>query len=331
MHHVIIGFGAAGRSALFQIRKFDPDSKITVVTDEADPFYLRPFLGQYLIDEDLPEAQSLGEDDARHLQGVDYRLGMRVMRVSPKENRVDLSDGSSLEYNYLLVAAGTRFWTQEFGLEAHLYTLKTKADALRLLREARKAESVLVYGGGYQALEIARIFHFKRKQVRWVAPPGFFWPRQLPYITAAEVKEKMAGLGLDLRVNRQITHAVDLDGKCYRVFQDDGESFDAGVIVVAPHEVPRIDFLVGSGVHLDNGVLVNEELRTNVPNVFAAGDCAQVWDLNSGQSVTNFGWKSASRQGLVAGENMAGHDSVIIPTKDEYVLDLMGKKLLERW
>jgi NADPH-dependent 2,4-dienoyl-CoA reductase/sulfur reductase-like enzyme len=332
MNHVIIGLGAAGRAALTQIHKFEPSSKITVISEEADPFYSRPYIGQMLIDPEVGKADKSVEDNLRHVKDVEFRLSTRATRVDAKGNAVELSDGTKINYNFLLIASGTRFWPQEFGLEGvHTFMLKTRADALRLKRESKDAKAVLVYGGGYQALELSRTFHGLGKKVRWIAPPGFFWPRQLPYITAAQVKEKVDKAGLDLRLDRHVVNVVDLDGRRYLVTDDAGENFECDLILLAPHEVPRLDFLVGSGVHLDRGVIVNEELRTNIPNIFAAGDCAQVHDLNSGQSVINFGWKSATRQGMVAGENMAGHDSVIIPSQDEYVLDLLGKKLVERW
>ncbi|MFH1733363.1 MAG: FAD/NAD(P)-binding oxidoreductase [bacterium] len=332
MHYVIIGCGSAGRAALFQIRKHEPNAKLTVVSDEADPFYLRPYLGYYLINEKLPEAQKLADSDLRELTGIDFKLGVKVNRVIPKENTVELTDGSRLQYNFLLVASGTRFWPQELAPEGiACYTLKTRADAKRLKRLTDDVEAVLVYGGGYQALELMRIFHLKGKEASWLAPPGFFWPRKLPNVTAIEVKEMMKELGLDVRTDRRITHALDLDGYRYRITDDQGDTYDCDLLVLAPHEAPRIEFMLDSGVHIDRGILVNEELKTNIPNIFAAGDCAQVYDINSGVSVVNFGWKSAAKQGQVAGDNMTGNNQVVIPTQDEFVLDLMGKKLLERW
>jgi nitrite reductase (NADH) large subunit len=332
MNHVIIGLGAAGRAALAQIQKFEPDSKITIVTDEADPFYSRPFIGQMLIDSEVGKADKSVEENLRSIKDTDFRLGTKVTRVDVRGNAVELSDGSRLNYNFLLIATGTRLWYQEFGLEGvQTYTLKSRADALRLKREAEGAKSVLIYGGGYQAVEMARVFHALGKKVRWISPPGFFWPRHLPHTTAAQVKEKLEQSGLELRLNRVLVHVLDLEGSRYRVTDDTGETFDCDLILLAPHENPRMDFLVGSGVYMDQGILVNEELRTNIPNIFAAGDCAQVYDMNSGHSITNFGWKSAGRQGQVAGENMAGHDNVIIPSQEEFVLDLLGKKILERW
>jgi len=122
-----------------------------------------------------------------------------------------------------------------------------------------------------------------------------------------------------------------MDGRRYRITDDAGETFDCDLFGLAPAETPNVEFLRPSAVHCDIGVIVNEELRTNIPNVFAAGDCAQIYDINSGHSVINFGWKSAAKQGIIAGENMAGSNQIIIPTRDEFVLDLMGKKLLERW
>jgi NADPH-dependent 2,4-dienoyl-CoA reductase/sulfur reductase-like enzyme len=315
-----------------QINKLEPTAKVTLISDESDPFYLRPYLGYYLINEKLPEAQKLADEDLRELRGVDFKLGVKVTRILPRENAIELSDGQTLNYNFLLIATGTQFWSQEIApAGAQAFTLKTKADALRLRREAERADSVLVYGGGYQALELCRVFHLKEKQVRWLAPPGFFWPNQLPGVTAEEVKKKLDELGLDVKINRRIVQVLDMDGERYRVRDDAGETFDCDLLVLAPHEAPRIDFLVGSGIHLDRGILVNEELRTNIPNILAAGDCAQVYDINSGQSVINFGWKSAAKQGIVAGENISGRNSVVIPTQNEFILDLMGKRLLERW
>lgn len=332
MQYIIIGCGAAGRTALYQIKKADPDSNIIVISEELDPFYLRPYLGYFLINDKLPEAQRLTDENFQETTDIDFRLGRKALWVNSRENLVGLSDGNSIKYNFLLITTGTRFTSPDpvfSGVQC--YTLKSRSDALRLKNASEKARAILVYGGGYQALELTRVFHEKGKTVRWIAPPGQFWPRQLPNVTAEEVKQKLQNLKLDFRINRRIVQILDLEGKRYRITDDQWETFEADLILLAPPAVPEVDFLKNSGIHLDRGVLVNEELRTNIPNIFAAGDCAQVFDLNSGQSVMNFGWKSANKQGFVAGENMTGANSVIISSQDEFVLDLMGKKLLERW
>ena len=209
MKHVIIGCGAAGRAALFQIRKLESGAKVTVISDEADPFYLRPYLGYFLINEKLPEAQNLADEDLRETTGVDFKLGIKVTRVSPKENAIELSDGSTVDYNFLLVATGTRLWPQEIAPEGISYlTLKTRSEALRIKREAERAESVLIYGGGYQALELMRIFHGRircqlpdtplhllelladGKQLGWIAGRGFCFLQMLP-LTAPDVNRTL--------------------------------------------------------------------------------------------------------------------------------------------
>jgi len=191
LHHIIIGCGAAGRAALHQIRKYEPTAEITVVSAELDPFYLRPYLSYFLIDEDSPDMRYFQDETLRDESGVNYKLGVKAIRLLARENAVELSDGDRLTYNFLLIAAGTRFKPEEIAPEGVQYfTLKSKSDAMRLRREAEGAESILIYGGGYQALELTRIFHVQNRKVRWIAPPGFFWPRTLPGVTASQVHDK---------------------------------------------------------------------------------------------------------------------------------------------
>ena len=148
MHHVIVGCGAAGKAALQQIHKNDPKAKITVISDETDPFYLRPHLGYFLINDKLPpEAQKLADEELRELSGVEYILGTKVLRILPKENILELSDGKRLTYNFLLIATGTKFIIHDLApYGANYFTLKNKADALRLKRLSLDTEAVLITG-----------------------------------------------------------------------------------------------------------------------------------------------------------------------------------------
>ena len=116
-------------------------------------------------------------------------------------------------------------------------------------------------------------------------------------------------------MNETIRDVIDLDGITWQAFTSKGRCLDCSFIISAQGDRPNIDFLKNSGLALEKGLLVNEELRTNISNIYAAGDVAQVYDLNRGINRINFGWKSASRQGALAGQNMAGADKVFIPTQ----------------
>jgi NADPH-dependent 2,4-dienoyl-CoA reductase/sulfur reductase-like enzyme len=100
--------------------------------------------------------------------------------------------------------------------------------------------------------------------------------------------------------------------------------------VVATERLPVVHFLEGSGVKVGAGILVDEYLLTNVSNIFAAGDCAEVFDINRRESRINFGWRSAMKQGQLAGENMAGGGKLYIRNTEDYFGLLYGSPLLER-
>jgi NADPH-dependent 2,4-dienoyl-CoA reductase/sulfur reductase-like enzyme len=99
---------------------------------------------------------------------------------------------------------------------------------------------------------------------------------------------------------------------------------------VATERLPNINFLGGSGVNTGAGILVDEYLRTNVSNIYAAGDCAEVFDVNRLENRINFGWRSALKQGQLAGENMAGGTKVYIKNAEDYFGLLYGTPLAER-
>jgi len=100
--------------------------------------------------------------------------------------------------------------------------------------------------------------------------------------------------------------------------------------VIAAGVRPNIGFLKGSGIQCDFGVLVDNHLRTTIPNIYAAGDCAEVFDVNRRESRINFGWRSAMKQGQLAGENLGGGEKLYIRNTEDYFGLLYGSSLLER-
>jgi len=109
-----------------------------------------------------------------------------------------------------------------------------------------------------------------------------------------------------------------------------GETIRCSLVVAATERLPDIGFLEGSGVKTGTGVLVSEYLGTNVSNIYAAGDCAEAYDINRRESRINFGWRSAIKQGQLAGGNMAGGGGVYIKNTEDYFGLLFGASLLER-
>jgi len=167
-------------------------------------------------------------------------------------------------------------------------------------------------------------------EVIWINPglPRFGNP------ISGEVESLVTGQlrsrGVKVHEGTEISDVIDVDGKNFDVVTAGGSTVRCQLIVVATERLPNISFLEGSGVKTGSGILVDEYLRTNVSNIFAAGDCAEVYDINRRESRINFGWRSAIKQGQLAGENMAGGAKVYIRNTEDYFGLLYGTSLLER-
>ena len=333
MQYTIIGTGAAGRAALKEILRLDENADITLITQEIQSFYQRPFLADYLAAktslDDVYAPPGETEPDKR----VTILTTKKVSEVVPKDNLLKFSDGSSHQYSFLLIAAGaTSILGDLERFRGPVMTLRTLADAQRLRQEfAKRQPNVILFGGGYLAVELCRVMHALSVPFKFLSTEELFWPREIYELRADDIRTMLGNHGIDIHMNETIRDIIDLDGTSYRAFTSKGACLDCSVVVSVQGDRPNIDFLQGSGLQLDKGLLVNEELRTNIPNIYGAGDIAQVYDMNRDINRINFGWKSAARQGALAGQNLAGQDKVFIPTENDFFIDLLGKNYLERW
>src|SRR3990172_6464040 len=208
--------------------------------------------------------------------------------------------------------------------------LNSFGDALRIRARAMRADVTVVYGPGYLGIEAARALRQLGQQVIWVSPglPRFGNP--ISGEVEARITEQLRNNGVQIKEGTDITDVLDLDGKTYIVCTAGGEEIRCQMIVAATERLPAVGFLEGSGVKVGTGILVDEYLRTNVSNIFAAGDCAEVFDINRRESRINFGWRSALKQGQLAGENLAGGGKLYIRNIQDYFGLLYGTSLLER-
>jgi len=209
-------------------------------------------------------------------------------------------------------------------------SLNSLSDALRIKARALRSDVSVVYGPGYLGLEASRALRKLGQQVIWINPglPRFGNP--ISGELEAKVTEKLRNNGVTVKEGTDIADVLDLDGGTYLVYTAGGEEIRCHMIVVATERLPVVHFLEGSGVKVGAGILVDEYLLTNVSNIFAAGDCAEVFDINRRESRINFGWRSAMKQGQLAGENMAGGGKLYIRNTEDYFGLLYGSPLLDR-
>ena len=329
MRYTIIGAGAAGLAAAKAILHEEPKAEITVVSFDPTPFYFRPMLvelfGRDQFLHDVKQAPPI-------YSTVTWKLGFRVGSIEPKSNQVSLTSGETIQYDFLILATGS---VPELDFVApfrqYVNTIHTYSDILRLKRTLGKG-NVLVLGGGYIAVEIIRQLLNRGNKVVYFARPDLFWSRELPGVNARDIEQLLMNAGVPPQFGVEVSDVFDMDGTELGVLSTSGKTFEVETIIAAPAEIPNTAYLKGSGIRTEDGIIVNEELRTNFPNVFACGDCAQVMDVKHQVNRINFGWRSAEKQGEIAGQNAVGKNVVYIPNSDDfYFLDLLGKSLFDRW
>ncbi|MBI5446815.1 MAG: FAD-dependent oxidoreductase [Deltaproteobacteria bacterium] len=331
--YVILGTGPAGRAAALEIRGLDPKARVTLVTREFTPFYLRPALADYVAGSVGRTELVLSEAELLNDPGIEVRPGCRAYRLFPHESRVLLSEGTSLYFDALLLATGStpRAAGPGAGSRQPVATLSTLSDAVRLSRSAFSSDSlVLVAGEGHTGLETVRAFAKKGCRVTYLTSRTRFWnPRS--GVARAEVIEKLRAEKIEVLFDETILDVLDLNGEACRVVTSSRQTIDAQLVCDARELAPAVEYLEGSGVVLDHGVVVDLELRTNFDNIFAAGDVAQVFDSEGNWHRVNFGWLSAARQGRVAGHNLVKGSGRAVEREEPFFSELYGTKLLERW
>jgi NADPH-dependent 2,4-dienoyl-CoA reductase/sulfur reductase-like enzyme len=301
MRYLILGGGPAGIAAAKAIRKRETDAAIVIVTEEtAQPYELRK--------------------------------GKRAEKLNAAENRVHFTDGTEEGYDFLLIATGGKPILPD-PLKKPLGSIlpfDSLADALRIKERATRPGNSVVYGPGYLAIEACRVLRKAGQNVTWLKPGQPRFGNPIAGEFEASVINEIQYRGVVLKDGAEVESVTEADEETAIVRTISGEEIRCRMIVAATERLPCTEFLEGSGVKAGTGIVVDDYLRTFIGNVYAAGDCAELHDKTTGQSRINFGWRSAIKQGQLAGENMAGGGKLYIRKQEDYLWLLFGTSLLDR-
>jgi NAD(P)H-nitrite reductase large subunit len=327
MQYLIIGCGAAAVGAGKAIMEHDPGAELTFTTYESTPFYLRPLLSNLISGDVNSDALLLPERKLFEKDNIRILTGKRACKL--EENLVIFTDGDTLPFNFLLIATGAHtILNSVFSRHKDkIHTLRNLSDAIRFKDAALKTDSALVVGCGVCAYEAVRVLHKLKIKVTFLKDRrSRASSHEIP-----EIEKMMEDRGIPIITDIELLDILDWDGQNYRILTSSGEPIQAGLIVAALGYEPDVRWLEGSDIQCDRGIMVNEELQTNIPNIYAAGDVAQVYLVGAEEHRLNFGWQSAIKQGEVAGQNMAGRDRIYLSAQEPYFQGIYGKKFLERW
>ena len=320
MHYVILGNGVAGMEAALLIRRREAGARITVISEEHDHFFSRPalmyvFCGQVSLEGTEP-----------YDRGLYQRLGLerkrqRVSSLHTGRRELVFDDGSRLGYDRLLLAAGSKArpapWPGSSGPCVHGFVTLRDLEALN--GDARPGLRAAVVGGGLIGVEVAEILMKRGLAVTFVVRESWYFPLALDSNEAELVAEHMRGHGCDVRLGVNVEEILrDANGRVRglrlgpapRSLQPEvPREIACDLVVSAIGVVPNTDFLRQSGLALAKGgaIEVDAALRTNVPEVWAAGDCANVTWADGSRRPEQL-WYTARDQGRIAGASMLGDE-----------------------
>lgn len=305
--YIIIGNGIAGITAAETLRNEDASAEITVIADHPLPVYTRPALKDYL-------AGRTGAEDLyarRRSFYADHDIHFvfdRAVGISVNARRIRLRSGRRMSYDRLLLAPGARArrLTCPGGNLAGVIALRTLADfqsALQLLESARQ---VVVAGAGPVALETIEILRQRGFQVTHLLRGQRLWPDVLDATASSLVMHQERREGVDVRAGEEIVEIAGKQGRVVGVTTQNGAHIPCDMVIAAIGAEPVIDFISASGIPCGRGVKVDHSMRTGAPEVYAAGDVAEVIDTITGQPRCIGQWYPAIQQGRTAAYAMLG-------------------------
>ncbi len=313
MRYLIIGNGGAGLRAAQSIRKRDPEGAITMVDEDHYPCYYRMRLPDYISGWRERDTVFVADEGFYSEHGIELIRDDRVTAVRPDEHEVVLDKSGTVSYNRLLIAAGAR--PRELscpggGLDGVVY-LRTLDQAEDIIRRGKTAKNAVALGGGLLGVEMARAFNELGLTTHYLIREDRFWPQMLDLTGSSLVEKVLEEKGVILHKEEGIEEITGDGTMVTGVKATGGHTMDADLVGIAIGVVSNLEFLEGSGIETDRGVIVDERLRANQPDVYAAGDIAQAYDVASGENRLVTSYLNAQRQGEIAGTNMSGGEAAL--------------------
>ncbi|MCB1933230.1 MAG: NAD(P)/FAD-dependent oxidoreductase [Candidatus Accumulibacter sp.] len=325
MRHLIIGNGPAGVVAAETLRRADPQAEITLIGDEAEPPYSRMAI-PYLLSGKIGEPGTYLRKEAAHFEGL--RIGLLCARVAGLDSTrrtATLADGRVLAWDRVLIASGAHPVQPPIpGIDLpQVLSCWTLADARRIAAAVAPGSRVLQMGAGFIGCIILESLAARGPQLTVVEMGERMVPRMLDEVAGGMIRRWCEEKGVQVRTGRRV-QAIDPLGKTLLVRLDDGETLEVDALINATGVKPNVDFLAGSGVAVDNGILVDDSMQTSVAGIYAAGDVAEAVEFGTGRRVVNAIQPDAVEQARVAALNMAGQQAALPGTFVFNVLDTMG-------
>ena len=308
MHVVIIGNGISGITSARWIRKLS-DHKITVISSESKYFFSRTalmyiYMGHMKVSDTQPYENSFWEKNRIDL------LEDHVTKIDYSSQQLDLKSGDTIQYDRLILAVGSK--SNKFGWPGQdlrgvrgLYSLQ---DLEEIEKYSEGLKRAVIVGGGLIGIELAEMFHSRHIPVTMLVREKNYWDNVLPVEEAKMITRHIRKHGIDLRLQSNLEEIID-DGKgCAGavIVKETGERVECGFVGLTPGVSPNIAWLKEGSLETNRGILVDEYLQTNISNVYAIGDCAELKSPNEGRRGVEAVWYTGRMMGETCAYNICG-------------------------
>ena len=300
--YLIIGGGLTGDAAVKGIRELDSDGTIVMVSAEANPPYSRPPLSK-----DLWK----GKDEAKiwkktSEQGVDIRLNTRVKKIDPMAKSVTIETGDKLLYDRLLLATGAVTNKFPFGGEDVIY-YRTYDDYKKLRELTKEKDNIVVIGGGFIGSEIAAAMAMNGKKVTMIFPAAGIGDTIFPAELSSFITDYYKAKGVQIMNSNTVVAMKNKNG-AFELTTGKEAKVGADIVIGGIGVRPDTALAEASGVMVNNGIMVDEFLRTSQPSIFAAGDAANFYNPALDKRIRVEHEDNALKMGKQAGRVMAGSE-----------------------
>lgn len=330
-HFIVIGNGPAGNEAAFTLREKAPEARISLVSrgrgSSYAPHLLPDFIGGRLGEEDL----YVTDLDSYREKYIKLRCCQEAARLDLQRKEVVLDHKEVIGFDGLIIAVGGRPRIPE-GLARFsdlMFTLKTLEDARAWIEKLSEVDSVLMIGGDLASFAVTSALIGLGKKVYFMFCEDAFWPLRWNDELLARASSRLRDSGVEVLLCYGLKSMQQLaSGDC--LVEIDGIILEVGMIGAFFGYVPDIRFLAKSGLRLDRGVLVDEFLNTGFPEVYATGDCAQIYHPELRDYWISVGYENARLLGRLAATNLAGGQMMAV-VKPESVFDVQGVIMNTSW
>lgn len=306
---LIVGGSAAGTTAAETIRNLNPNASIVIVTDEYHEQYSRVLLPNYVRHQISRDQMFLKKPQWYEEKKIDLVKGARAQRLEVSRKIVTLSNGEEIEYGKLLICVGGYVVQLSVpGADAdEVVYMRTVEDGEKIIEKSKGAKRAVIIGGGFIGLEFSSCFRLNGiRDVTTLVRGKYYWSNKLDEESSRVVVETLNKNEVTVKTGEEPDHLESVGGKLMAVVTKSGNRYEADVVGVGIGIKSDFSWLDGSGLEIAKGIVTNEYLETNLPDVYAAGDCAEFYDPVFERRHLVGNWTNATSQGLAVGKTMSG-------------------------